>query len=336
MSLRFDDRLHGVMTFEEPVLCALIESAPMQRIRDVDMGAYTRGFYPGVAFSRFEHSLGVSYLLQRAGASLEEQIHGLLHDVNHTVFSHAIDYVLRAGREDAQSYQDDTFAAFIRASCLPAILEQHGFDTTFIIDERNFPLEERALPELCADRLDYALRSLFHYGLMPATAVRALLADLHSDGRVWFFSNRAAAAAFGHAFAMLDDQIFDSFRAGVMYRAIGDCVGHALTTGIVSRQDLLTTDTAVLAKMEAALDGDARLRTLWARMNDRVPAESSEGGGALEVHCKSRIVDPLFRDDGRLVRLSEVDPDWRSVVSDGMQPKIYRFCFLDGQGKKTI
>jgi uncharacterized protein len=328
MSLRFEDPLHGVMAFDEPVLCALIESAPMQRIRDVDMGAYARGFYPGVSFSRFEHSLGVSYLLQRAGASIEEQIHGLLHDVNHTAFSHAIDYVLKAGSEDAQSYQDDTFEGFVRSSCLPRILEGHGFDTAYIIDERQFPLEEQPLPALCADRLDYGLRSLFHYGLMPAEEVRAMLAELQSDGRAWYFSSRRAAADFGQAFATLDNSIFDSLRAGVMYRSIGDCVGYALTAGIITRDDLLTTDSAVLAKLEAALAGDGHLRTLWDRMNDRVPVELCEDEDALEVRCKSRIVDPPFRDrDGKLVALSEADPHWRSVVQDGMQPKRYRFRF---------
>ena len=36
----------------------------MQRLKDIDMGGYSTAFHPGVCFSRFEHSLGVCFLLK--------------------------------------------------------------------------------------------------------------------------------------------------------------------------------------------------------------------------------------------------------------------------------
>jgi uncharacterized protein len=329
MSILLSDPLHREILIEEPVLCELIDSPPMWRLRDIDMGAYSRGFFPGAGFSRFEHSVGVYYLLSMAGASIEEQVHGLLHDVNHTVFSHAIDYILSEGSERQQSYQDDHYTAFFYSSCLPAILEKHGLDPKFIVEDDHFPLEERPIPELCADRLDYALRSLYHYRLMALPELLELLAELRSDGKVWYFSNLAAATRFATAFAALDDAVFDSFRSGVMYRSIGDCIAYALRQDILSPGDLLTTDSAVIAKIENNLKDDVRLCELWKRMNGQVRAEPSSAVDALEVHCKSRIVDPLFRtDDGDVQKLSEADPAWRLEVSKGMIAKSYHFHFL--------
>ncbi|MEQ8654367.1 MAG: hypothetical protein RIC87_18010 [Kiloniellales bacterium] len=56
----------------------------------------------------------------------------------------------------------------------------------------------------------------------------------------------------------------------------------------------------------------------------------SDDPNALTASCKSRIVDPLFdAGDAGLKRLSDVVPDWQAVVAEGLQPKTYRFRFLD-------
>ena len=329
MRFEMEDPLHGKMSFEEPVLFSLINSGPMKRIRDIDMGAYSRGFYPGSWFSRFEHSLGVCYLLRIAGASINEQIHGLLHDINHTAFSHAIDYVIREGTEATQSYQDNTFIDFFMSSCLPDILESNGFDTKYIIDSNNFPLEERPLPELCADRIDYAMRSLYHYRLMDISEIKEMIENLRNDQNKWYFVNCEAASKFANAFATLNDEIFSGFKAGVMYRSIGDCVGYALRANIVSREDLLTTNSAVLNKIQSAARTDSQLCELWDRMNGRVQAVPCEDGDVLEVQCKSRVVDPLFRsEDNGIWRLSDVDNSWKSFVQEEIKPRRYRFQFV--------
>ena len=45
----------------------------------------------------FEHSLGVYLLLRRLGADRREQVAGLLHDISHTAFSHAVDFLISSG-----------------------------------------------------------------------------------------------------------------------------------------------------------------------------------------------------------------------------------------------
>ena len=66
------------------------------------------------ATTRYEHSVGVMLLVRRFGASLDEQIAALLHDVSHTAFSHVIDYVFND--HDHQSYHEEKKEQFISGS----------------------------------------------------------------------------------------------------------------------------------------------------------------------------------------------------------------------------
>lgn len=328
--MRVADPLHGEITFDEPILIALLESEALQRLDDIEMGGYSAGFFPGAGYSRLEHACGVSYLLRLGGAGLEEQIFGLLHDVNHSVFSHAVDYALASGSEERQSHQDETFQAFVAASPIPHILRSSGFDSARVLDETNFPLAETEIPALCADRLDYAFRTMLHYRSETRSGLLEMLEALQSDARRWYFADRNAAARFAAAFHRIDEQIMDAFPSAVMFRAVGDCLHAALERNVLSMSDLYGRERDVLIKLEQAASRDRDMQRHWRRMQGMTAAIPSDDPNALTASCKSRIVDPLFdAGDAGLKRLSDVVPAWQAVVAEGLQPKTYRFCFLD-------
>ena len=91
--MEYTDKIYGKIKIDEPVINDLIASEPLQRLKAVNQ--YGASFYrfPHLTTNRFEHSVGVYYILKRLGASVEEQIAGLLHDVPHTAFSHVSDIV---------------------------------------------------------------------------------------------------------------------------------------------------------------------------------------------------------------------------------------------------
>jgi HD superfamily phosphohydrolase len=82
----------------------------------------------------------------------------LIHDVSHGAFSHCLDYVFDEGSQKEQTHQDNIFEKFVKESGIPRILETYGIDINYVVDDKNFPLKERLLPDLCADRIDYILR----------------------------------------------------------------------------------------------------------------------------------------------------------------------------------
>ena len=97
--------VYGSCIIKEPILLDLLENDMVQRLKGINQYG-TRGYVKVMTeYTRYQHSVGVMMLLRLFGASLQEQVAGLLHDVSHTVFSHVSDYLFTP--EDlSNAYQD--------------------------------------------------------------------------------------------------------------------------------------------------------------------------------------------------------------------------------------
>jgi len=155
-----NDRIYGSIEITEPVLIELINSKPLQRLKGINQAGASKYVLPEKILTRYEHSVGVMVLLRKLGASLEEQIAGLMHDIPHTAFSHVIDFVFQ---DENHEFHEKFHASIIKNSEIPAILKKHGFSLKRLLDEHNFKLLERKIPGLCADRIDYTLRDMTAY-----------------------------------------------------------------------------------------------------------------------------------------------------------------------------
>lgn len=81
------ESFYGPIEVNEPVLLELIKCPAFQRLKHIHQ--YGVAYYTThqEEYNRFDHSVGVFAILRKNGASLDQQISGLLHDVSHTVFS---------------------------------------------------------------------------------------------------------------------------------------------------------------------------------------------------------------------------------------------------------
>ena len=85
---------------------AVLDTAPVQRLRYVRQLGHAFLVYPGATHTRFEHALGAYHLTRLALASLEERgelaevterdrmalrLAALLHDIGHYPFSHTLE-----------------------------------------------------------------------------------------------------------------------------------------------------------------------------------------------------------------------------------------------------
>lgn len=97
--------IHGVITLT-PRMCKIIDTPEYQRLHKLKQLGATHHVYPSATHTRFEHSLGVSYLAKVLLTSIKEkhpefdiddnfielyQIAGLIHDIGHGPFSHLYD-----------------------------------------------------------------------------------------------------------------------------------------------------------------------------------------------------------------------------------------------------
>lgn len=323
--MKYTDRVYGNFEITEPVILELINSPTLQRLKEIDQAGYFEPYFPGTAHSRFEHSIGDYLLLENYGAPIEEQIAGLIHDVSHSAFSHCIDYVLDAGSEKEHNHQDNVFADYVKRSEILLILKKYGFDLDYILEDKNFPLKEKKLPDLCADRIDYSLRTALVLGEIENA--NYFLNSLVAENGNWIFKSFESAKKYAELFLKLNTNYYAGLPSALMFRTVGDYLRYALSKKYISETDLYTTDKIVLSKIEQHINNDSKLKLLFERMNNKIGFKNNPINYDGKVFCKSRVVDPLCLHNGEIKRVSEIEPSWSDIITQESKPKEYFLKF---------
>ena len=288
-----------------PIL-ELIKSKPVQRLKGIAQFGIPDEFYHLPNYSRYEHSIGVMLLLKKLGASEEEQIAGLLHDVSHTAFSHVIDWVLGDG--STEDYQDEQHEQYVTSSEIPAILKKHGYSVERIVDYHHFGLLEQDLPSLCADRVDYSLREF------PADVVKVCVSALTAKDDKIVFANKEAALLFARHFLKQQMEHWGGFEAASRYRLFADALRQGLKDGDITEDDFWRDDTFVIKKLAVSKNKklQATLQTLRSKSLDHLPKSKTV------VHKKFRFVDPLYVDGKKLTRLSKANKKYAEELEKAL------------------
>ena len=92
----------------------------------------------------------------------------------------------------------------------------------------------------------------------------------------------------------------------------------------------MLTDNFVIQKIKKFTDKDEKLALLWKRMNNKTKIINDPNNYDVQIFCKSRIVDPLFKDENKQTkRLSDIDREWEKRVKQESQPKQYFLKFIE-------
>ncbi|MEW6279276.1 MAG: HD domain-containing protein [Candidatus Eremiobacterota bacterium] len=189
----------------------IIDSEPVQRLRSIQQLALTSLVYPGATHTRFEHSLGVMHVAgqifdvitdrENVQSNVAERLPdirgdirdeekrvkwrrtvrmaGLLHDVGHYPFSHAVEKGLKHEIMSLQLIRSDPLKELLTAMGLDAEQvgrvalgrDDHDKATQALGEEpADFTPWEKILAAIItgdfgADRIDYLLRDSLHAGV---------------------------------------------------------------------------------------------------------------------------------------------------------------------------
>lgn len=320
------DPIHGEVEITDQVVIDLVNSSALQRLKSIDQYGYRPLWEkPEVKIgpldsTRYVHSVGVYLLLRRFGASLNEQIAGLIHDVSHAAFSHCADYIFGSDHEKRQHFQDSIFQSFVARSDIPEILKRYGVALEEILDDARFPLKERPLPDLCADRIAYCLQDALNFEKIDPPRARAFLDALATRDGTWYFISYDSARAFAELFSMMNQTYWAAPSAAVMLKTVGEALRHSMNRGYIRENDLHTTDKEVLEKMFAAADSDEILGKLVDRMNNAYSFSVNPDHYDLHAFTKSRAIDPFCLHRDSLMRVSDVDPAWGEITARALKP----------------
>ncbi len=284
--MRWSDRVYGAVEIRDPQILALIASPTFQRLTGIKQAGPSALAFPFKQVTRFEHSLGVFLLLGRLEASRKEQVAGLLHDISHTAFSHAVDFVFAS---ELQDHHEGLKPVFLRRPDLITPLAALGYEPEDFYDDAIYPLLEQPLPRLCADRLDYFFRDSLACGVTTPAEIQRFLDHLTVvDGCSIAFTDPVVAQGAADLFAVMNRDWWASPTEAFIYNEFADSLRAAFDCGVLDEDALLEDDAAVLRKLQAC--ENAVVLSKLHRVMHFEPAEVANFQP--RVHPKTRWIDP--------------------------------------------
>lgn len=306
------DEIYGEELVSEPVLVELLQSPEVLRLQGICQHGVTGylGLTPRV--TRLEHSVGAFLLVRRVGATLEEQVAALLHDISHTTLSHVIDHALSKPGED--SYHEVHKHRYLGMTRLPEILSRHGIDHK-VFDEELFPLVEMPAPQLCADRLDYGLRDTVSFGKLAIEDARKVFGSLKAfpsptaTQRLLVLDDAQVALTLSRAYIAADRDVWSSPAHVDMYQRTGRVIGELVGSGAVDDKVLWQVSDAEFWALLRKTANAEQLSDIERLEKEGLPQED---GLTLPRIAKIRTIDPDVWQGGedRPAPLSTVLPEW--------------------------
>jgi HD superfamily phosphohydrolase len=293
------DRVYGKVSISDPALLELIATPTFQRLRGVRQAGPSAISFAFKDVTRFEHSLGVHVLLRRLGAPFDEQVAGLLHDVSHTAFSHAVDFLVTS---DEQAHHESLKPHLLERPDIARALKALGFRPSDFYDDAVYPLLERPLPLLCADRLDYFLRDALACREMTAPQAARILGNLAVVESTIVFNDLPVAREAAALFAAMNRDWWASPTEAFIYNEFADALREGFRLRVLTEEDLLTEDAKVLAKLESA--ANPLIESKLAAIRDYRPERLR--GYVPRVIPKQRWLDPPVKIGSTYARMSEL------------------------------
>jgi uncharacterized protein len=296
------DKIYGEVQADSPVILELLETKAMQRLKGIGQFGVPDDFYHLKNYSRFTHSLGVFMILKKLGAGEEEQISGLLHDISHTAFSHVVDWVIGDGKNE--NYQDTQHEKYISKREISRILKKYNYHPHRILDHKNFPLLEKEIPDVCADRLDYSLQEF------PLNIARECFKNLTVVTNKIVFKDEKSAFLFASNFLKRNLEHWAEYEAVSRYRLFANVLRIALKEEIIIFSDFKKTDSYIVGKLIKS--SNEKIQKILKILRNKSLKELARGNDY--AYKKFRHVDPLFIEDKKLFKLSEVNKRFKNML----------------------
>ncbi|MBS0605154.1 MAG: HD domain-containing protein [Verrucomicrobia bacterium] len=302
------DTFYGPIEIEEPVLIELIESPPFQRLKNIHQ--YGVAYYTThkEEYNRYAHSLGVFVILRKNGASLDEQIAGLLHDASHTVFSHVGDWIFSRENQE-ENYQDLIHKDYLERSGLAAILLKHGYITGELLPkEEFFPALEQKSPNLSADRIDYNIQGAYYQNYITHEEALDILTDLSFQNGSWVATNQELMAKLVRYSLFMNQDCWGSPTNYIASRWLADAILRAVELGCLSMDEIhFSTDEIVWQRLVNCNDSIVQMKMHRLMQADQYYRLVEPDESDILVRSKFRGIDPWILRNGQCVRLTAID-----------------------------
>ena len=295
--MRWQDRVYGEVSIEDPAILDLIGCATFQRLKGIRQAGPSALTFPFKEVTRFEHSLGVFILLRRLKAPRREQVAGLVHDISHTAFSHAVDFIYTSQEQD---HHEKLKPLMLDRADLALAIARLGFSPREFYDDSIYPMLEQPIPLLCADRLDYFLRDGLTCGVVTSDFVERILSCVTTVDSIIVLTDIDVAREAVVLFERMNRVWWAGPIEAYVYNEFADALREGMELGVLQLDDLMTEDAEVLARLESS--GSPFIARKLDRIRN-IPPDCTRGY-APRIVPKERWLDPPVQTNGTVQRLS--------------------------------
>ena len=206
MDKQIYDPIHGYVSITENMR-KIIDTLEFQRLRDLKQLGAACFVFPSATHTRFEHSIGVSYLAKIMVENLKKnqpnlkiteydielfQIAGLVHDIGHGPFSHLYDnYIISEGEPEHEERGIEIFKNIVKNNDIDLTKEDFKKIVNMISPPKRlqnnwyYQIIANKINQIDVDKVDYILRDCYHLGMKCGGEYERLLTLAkvkHCDG----------------------------------------------------------------------------------------------------------------------------------------------------------
>jgi len=306
--MKFSDPAYGRFEIGHRVLEGVIGTDAVQRLRKINQYGAWQFILPRLRTSRFDHSIGACYLLGRLGASLEEQLAGLVHEISHTAFSHSTDSIYGQDGTRRQSL----FEKAMMRSGIPMVLRKYGIRPQSLLETQRFQLLDKPFPDLCADRLDCFFRDSVLLGICSPAQVHMFMNYLTKEDNEIMLVDTMAAKKMALAYMECSKKLWASPTHAASCKIMADAIRHAMMANIVSQDDLFLADQDLYRKMKVS--GNPNVVPKLDMISPTFFAVHNPQKYDFFVKPNAGCIDPKVLHAGNISRLSEIDPEYKALL----------------------
>lgn len=282
-------------------------------------------------YTRYDHSMGAALLVWRFSEDPAQTLAAAFHDIATPCFAHVVDFVL-GDHMKQESTESRTREMILGSGAIRSLLDDLGLGVDDVADYHRYPIADNDPPGLSADRLEYTLGNLLNYGRRDRDRIGAYLDDLkagiNEEGKPELVFRDADTAVDFALGALEMGKIYVSDEDRFAMEMLAEILKEAMSAGVITMDDLWTTEEAVIARLER----DHRSGERWDHFRGYYQVRRGEG---TVIHAKKRYIDPFVENRGRV---SEIFGGFKAAadafMDESQDEPVSGSSYRDGYGER--
>jgi len=220
------------------VILEILKTPEFIRLKGIKQAGIT-GLFTVRTYDRAEHSFGVYLLLKYLGATLEQCIGGLLHDIYHTNFSHTTDELFCG--ENQESFHEKNKYIFFNKCCqnITDILHEYypDKDIKYFLEGDNLLITKNK--SFGADMLDYFLRDGYYEGVIEKEWINKIISKIKIENNQIVIEDIDLAKEFFKKTIYINDKFYMSPFSRGQYKIFMNILKLAIDNNIITVDEIV-------------------------------------------------------------------------------------------------